>query len=115
MKIFNVSKREPLAERTEVAETFGTRLRGLIGHAPLGPGEAMLIRPCSGVHCWFMGFAIDVIFVNREWRVVHIEHAMRPWAVGRPIKDASFVIEMASGEAQRTQTMVGDQLEARPV
>ncbi len=111
-RVYNVTRQTWLTERTEIAETFWTRLRGLIGHAPLRPGEAMLIRPCKGVHCWFMGFPLDIIFVDPTWRVVSIAHDMQPWAVGRPIKAASFVIEMASGEAKRTQTMVGDQLQA---
>ena len=111
-RVYNVTRQTWLSERTEIAETFWTRLRGLIGHAPLRPGEAMLIRPCKGVHCWFMGFPLDIIFVDPTWRVVSIAHDMQPWAVGRPIKAASFVIEMASGEAKRTQTMVGDQLQA---
>ena len=113
MKVFNQTQNQFLTEKTEISDTFFSRLRGLIGHAPLNPGEGMLISPCSGVHCMFMSFPIDVIFVNKQWQIVHIEDSMLPWKVGRPISGASFVIETAAGHARATKTSVGDQLEPK--
>src|SRR5581483_3872731 len=49
-----------LGERVAVARTPLTRMRGLIARPPLAAGDGLLIEPCSGVHMWFMRYAIDV-------------------------------------------------------
>jgi len=113
VKIFNQTQKQFLTEKTEIADSFFTRVRGLIGHTPLNPGEGMIIRPCNGVHCMFMSFPIDVIFVNKQWQVVHIEDSMSPWKIGGLISGAAFVIETAAGHARATKTGVGDQLEPK--
>ena len=54
----------------EVAETALARMRGLMGRASLEPGHGMLINGTASIQMLFMRFPIDVVFLDREWRVV---------------------------------------------
>ena len=98
-----------VCERCEIADTAWTRAKGLLGRRALPAGEGLLIRPCSSIHMFFMLFAIDALFVDREMRVVGVAANLRPWKVAwRP--RAHAVIELAAGEAERRGVQVGDSL-----
>ena len=102
-----------LVDRGKVANNVWTRFKGLIGVRHLPEGDGLAIVPCSGVHCMFMSIPIDVLYVDKEDRVVGLDPNMKPWAVGRPYRGVRYVIELPAGTIARTGTQVGDQLQVR--
>jgi hypothetical protein len=92
-----------------IADTAWARMKGLLGRRELPAGEGLLIRPCSSIHMFFMLFAIDAVFVDREMRVVGIAANLRPWRIAWR-RRAHAVIELAAGEAGRRGVRVGDSL-----
>jgi uncharacterized membrane protein (UPF0127 family) len=86
-----------------------SRFWGLMGRRSLPQGEALIIDPCSSVHTLFMRFPIDVVFVDKDGRVVKIAAGLKPFraAVG---KGSRWVIEMTSGAAGRAGLVVGELL-----
>lgn len=65
--------------RAEVAETFAERAKGLIGRCGLPDGCGLLIPRCNCIHTFFMRFAIDATFLDRNDRVVRVVRNIRPW------------------------------------
>ena len=65
--------------KARVARTLFARMRGLIGTRSLPQGEGMLILRCNAIHTFFMSFAIDATFLDREGRVVKVVRNIRPW------------------------------------
>ena len=63
----------------EVARSFWARTRGLIGRRGLSPGQGLLILRCNAIHTFFMRFAIDATFYDRQGRVVKMVRNIRPW------------------------------------
>lgn len=59
---------------------------------------------------FFMRFAIDAIFVDREWKVIHIAHCIKPWRVSRIVPRSRRVIELPAGTCRITGTSPGDVL-----
>ena len=110
LAIWNETRRALLAAHARMADTFWARGRGLIGKRPLRPGEALILRPCKGVHTWFMAYPIDVVYVDGADRVLDLDQEMRPWRLGRPRPRARYVIELPAGTIRRTGTRVGDRL-----
>jgi uncharacterized membrane protein (UPF0127 family) len=92
-----------------VADSASTRLRGLLGRAQLASGEGLLLRPCGSVHTWFMGYAIDALFLDRDLRVLQVANDLRPWRMAVARK-AKAVLELPAGEAARNSIKTGDQL-----
>jgi uncharacterized membrane protein (UPF0127 family) len=99
-----------VCERCAVAATPLARMRGLLGRSGLPPGEGILLRPAGSVHTAFMRFPIDVVFLDRELRVVAVEAGVPPWRT-RARRGAKAVLELAAGEAKRVRLAVGDRLE----
>ena len=100
---------EPVCERCSVAETSLTRLRGLLGRRHLRSDEGLLIRPTSAIHTCFMRFAIDVVFLDRDFVVVGLAPDVRPWRfAGR--RRANAVLELAAGESRKRRIQLGERL-----
>jgi uncharacterized membrane protein (UPF0127 family) len=89
-----------VCEHCLLAETVFARLRGLLGRSSLSPGEGMLLRPAASVHTAFMRFPIDVVFLDREDRVVKVAAELRPWRAAS-CRGSRTVLELPAGEAVR--------------
>ncbi|HOX67306.1 MAG TPA: DUF192 domain-containing protein [Burkholderiaceae bacterium] len=101
-----------LAADVLVANRYFSRLRGLIGHPPLQPGRGLWIVPTQQVHTHFMGAPIDVIFLDRDMKVLRVVPALAPWKLSPWVKGARSALELAAGTA--ATVAVGDRLVARP-
>ena len=101
-----------MCERCLLAETPLTRARGLLGRAGLERGEGILLRPASSIHMWFMRFAIDAAFLDRDGRVLRITEHLRPWRLAA-CKGAKAVVELPAGECARVGLAPGDVVRVR--
>jgi uncharacterized membrane protein (UPF0127 family) len=110
IRVQNVTRGESLVTEGRVADTAWTRLKGLIGSRPLEDGEGLLIVPCQSIHTHFMGFPIDVLYVDAANRVVGLHHGLPPWRFGRIHLRARFVVELPAGTVEATGTELGDRL-----
>jgi uncharacterized membrane protein (UPF0127 family) len=113
IRVDNVTRERTVVANCEIADNSWTRFKGLIGHAPLAEGEGLLIMPCSSIHSHFMGFPIDVLYVDKEQKVVGVDENLKPWRFGHFFKRVRFVVELPAGTAAATGTQVGDQLQVQ--
>lgn len=110
LKILNRTRDTVLATEAAVADTSRTRNIGLLRHKSLPDGQGMWIVPCEGVHTFFMKFPIDVIYLDRNKRVVKVRPNLVPWRISLCLR-AHSVLELPAGKAGATATERGDQLE----
>ena len=96
-----------------VADTYWTRLRGLLGRASndFGNGSGLWIVPCHGVHTLGMGFPIDVLYLDRHMSVIYAQAELRPWRVAPVRRLATSVLELPSHTLAETKTEIGDTIE----
>jgi uncharacterized membrane protein (UPF0127 family) len=97
-----------VCERCELAESFWTKFRGLMGHASLPADEGMLFRPAGSIHMFFMRFPIDVVFCDGDLRVVKVVRDLKPWRMAAA-RGAKVTIELAVGAASGIEP--GDELQ----
>ena len=112
-QLYNLDQQTVLVRQLEIARDSRARNRGLIGHAPLGAGQGMMIKPCRWIHTFRMSFAIDVIYVGKEGRVVAITEDLPPKRIDRPVLRARFVVEMAAGATRASGLQIGHRLQVR--
>ena len=86
-----------VAFNVTLADTFVSRLVGLLKHKKLEDGEGLLINRCKQVHTFGMKFSIDALFLSRDGEILHIEDDIRPGRVSRHIKKAHQVLELKAG------------------
>ena len=110
MQVINQTRLVPLITRGRLADTFWTRLRGLLGSPPLQAGEGLILVGEKSIHTLFMGFPIDVVYVDRNHQVIRADPNMVPYRLGPFVPKSAFVLEMPVGTISNTATEVGDQL-----
>jgi len=98
-----------ICERCEIPESAFGRARGLLGRDGLDPGAGMLIDRAGSVHMFFMRFPIDVVFLDRDWRVVGVRHGLRPWRMAAA-RRAVAALELPAGTAAAAGIEAGDVL-----
>jgi hypothetical protein len=98
-----------VATNIEVALDSASRRRGLLGRDGLDTGAALVIAPCNAVHTFFMRFAIDAVFLDRELRVRKIVACLKPFRLASSL-GARSVVELAAGEAARVGLAEGMRL-----
>lgn len=110
---FNRSRNAYLATQVAVADTHWTRLRGLMGTsvASFRSGQGLWIVPCHGVHTFAMRFPIDVVYLDRAKKVLHLEKSLQPWRIAPVRRKAASVLELPSDTLTATGTAIGDELE----
>jgi uncharacterized protein len=99
-----------VCERCIVADSPLPRMRGLLGRRNLGSDEGVLLRPAGSIHTFFMRFPIDVVFLDRDGRVLRVAESVRPWRTAAA-RGARAVLELRAGESGRRRVAVGDVLE----
>lgn len=82
-----------------IADRFWQRAVGLLSHASLPMGSALLIKPCKDVHTFFMRFNIDILFLDKEYRVLSVRSNIAPYRFVFGPKGSIAVLEMGSGAA----------------
>lgn len=107
--------------RLEVADTSFSRLRGLSGRKVLSEGEGMLfVFPEDGLYGFWMKdmrFPIDIAWLDRRYRIVHLEKHVMPDsypAVFSPGVHARFVVELPAGFFEKRELGLGTVLEILP-
>jgi uncharacterized membrane protein (UPF0127 family) len=110
LRVHNQSQDTTLADRAQIADTSRTRKTGLLKHDRLERGEGLWITPCEGVHTVGMKFPIDVLFLDKQRKVVKVRAAMPRWRLAACLW-AHSVLELPSGTAAATKTAAGDQLD----
>jgi uncharacterized protein len=98
-----------ICERCEIPESSFARMRGLLGRNGLEPGSGMLIDAAPSVHMFFMRFPIDVVFLDRDRKVVRVVHTLKPWRVAGA-RRAVAALELPSGAAAEAGIEEGDLL-----
>ena len=108
--VYNKTKETFLAFRVKVADSFLSRLIGLLGKKFLKPDGGVWIIPANAVHTIGMLFTFDLVLIDKDFKVVGLRELVRPFRVTRPNFRAESVIELPAHSIFKSRTEVGDQL-----
>jgi uncharacterized membrane protein (UPF0127 family) len=97
-----------IADDVKIADTFMTRFVGLMNKKSINEGEGLLLMRCSSIHCFFMKFTIDAVYLSKDMIVLDKE-TVAPWKIGIFVKRAAHVLELSENASKRISP--GDKLE----
>jgi len=109
-QVVNSDRGTMLGDRVIRASNLLSRTFGLMGVASLPVGDGLLLLGDNAIHTCFMRIPIDVAFLDRQEKVVHLIHRLAPWRASRIVWRARAVLELPAGTLQRTGTQIGDRL-----
>ena len=97
MRCFNPTTQEVLANNLKMKDTFFGRLIGLMFKKSLPAGSGIILKPCTQIHTCFMRFNIDVVFLDKNLKVLHIIENMKPWRISPLLLKARYIVELPAG------------------
>lgn len=95
------------------ARYWHQRARGLLARPRLQPGQGLLIEPCASVHTCFMGYALDLVFLDRGNRVLGWREHLPPWRAAG-LRGAHATLELPAGSLHTLVLEIGQQLHWQP-
>lgn len=111
LTLHNTTRNQPVCGTVHAAVSYWSRLRGLLCRPEPQAGSGLLLLPSRGIHTFFMWYPIDVVFLDRELRVLRLCEAVAPWRVRLPGAHTHCVLELRTHEAGRRGLAVGDLLQ----
>lgn len=93
-----------------IADSFFTRFAGLMFRKNLPAATGLFLAPCNSVHMCFMRFAIDVVYMDKEYNIIKVVKNLSPWTGLSMYPKAWAVLEMLAGEADRCGLEMGKTL-----
>lgn len=100
MSVVNLRSGEVIASQVTVAQSFGQRLKGLMGTDWLSADRGMLFPRTNAVHMCFMRYPLCVLYLTRELVVLRVV-VIRPWRIGPVVKGAYWVLELPDSAAAK--------------
>lgn len=97
--------------KIQIADSYFSRLKGLMFRKEPILNEGLLIVPCNAVHMFFMKFPIDVVLLNEQNQVVEIFHSLKPWRMTKPVKSAHSTLELPAGSIKQLEIKHGSILQ----
>lgn len=110
MRITNKTNNSVIAEDAILANTSWKRMKGLLGKKEFGKGCALILEPCNSIHTLFMRFPIDVLFVDKNNKVIKAISCIKPFRLTYVYFNAARAIELPAGTIQMSSVYEGDTL-----
>ena len=104
----------------KVADSFLQRLRGLMFSKRLPPAQGLLLKRCASVHTAFMRYAIDVVYLDAQGRILKCIANLKPWRASSSgfgwlaarRMGGVHTLELPAGSIQQMGLQPGDHLVA---
>lgn len=87
------------------ADTFLQRLRGLLFTDFLPEHTGLLLENCNSIHMFGMRYALDIVFVDQDFRICKIVKNLKPWHIAGCLR-ARHTIELPAGTIEEYQFYV---------
>ncbi len=113
--LYNVITGQELANEVKVADSFFSRLIGLLNRKELEESEGLILTKTKQIHTIGMRFPIDVVYLQRKnnklLEVIAIEENLLPNQIGKKVKGANIVLELPAKKLKKIPLQAGDLLE----
>jgi uncharacterized membrane protein (UPF0127 family) len=108
--VYNQTRECFLSLGVTPADTTFARLKGLIGKLKLRVDEGLWVVPSCGIHTMGVLFPLDLIYLDDDYRVVHVIEHFHRFRISPFKTQATSVLELPTHTIYSSQTQTGDQL-----
>jgi uncharacterized protein len=109
-RVVNSTRQKILANQAKRETSFFGRALGLMFTKFLAPDCGLILAPCSSIHMFWMAYAIDAVFLDRNSRVVGLVQEIKPWRTSKIFLHATACVELPPGTIAKSDTRIGDTL-----
>ena len=96
LKVINKKNNEVLSQDVMKAYSVKDRLIGLMFKKEISY-DGLHLEPCNSIHTFFMKFPLDLVFLDKNLKVVKVLEGVKPWRMTRLYFSSSSVLEFKTG------------------
>lgn len=100
-----------ISHKMVMATNFLSRIKGLMFSENLPDCDGFLISPCNSIHTFFMRYSLDILFLDKDFKVVMPLYDLSPWRMTWIYFNSRHVLEMKAGTMTKG-IKIGEKLEA---
>ncbi len=100
--LYNKTTKQKITEKIKIADSFWKKFKGLMFSSE--PDYALIFelekegKLNASIHMLFVFYAIDVVYLDSNKKVVDIKLNLKPWALNyTPKKPSKYFIEFLAG------------------
>ncbi len=110
--IRNTTKKSIIAGNREICSSILSKAKGLMFSLKSDKAKVFIFNTEArrGLHMLFVFFPIDVIFLDKNKRVVEMKENLLPFTLYFPKRKAQYIIEAEKGTIRKSRTKVGDKV-----
>lgn len=109
-RVVNATRQKILAEPAKMSTGFLSRAIGLMFTKSIDAGTGLILEPCNSIHMFWMNYAIDAIFLDKNARAVGLVQEIKPWRTSKMFLHATTCVELPAGTIAKSDTRIGDTL-----
>lgn len=106
-KIFSEEGGVCLIDDMSITTNVWERMQGLIGKPQLAPNQGLMLSSCNSVHTFGMKYDLDVIFLNKNKKIVKLVERLKPMRVSFCL-NAVDTLELNSGVIKSLELNLND-------
>jgi uncharacterized protein len=111
----NVDTGRVLAWRVRRADGWLERTIGFLPRSSIAPEEGLWFEHCNAVHTVGMRSALDIVFLDRNHRVLRVASGVPKNKLYIGVPKARVVIEFGPGFSEANPLLHGERLQLEPV
>jgi uncharacterized protein len=109
--IKNKTKGTVLANHSNVSSSFIFKFRGLMFSRKINDFGLVFVfheNTKISLHMFFVFFTIDVLFLDKDRKIIEIKEGFKPFALYFPKKEFMYVVELPPGTIRKSKTEIND-------
>jgi uncharacterized membrane protein (UPF0127 family) len=103
----NTTKNVEVSKNVIVANSFFKRLKGLMFTKEFPQDSTMYISPCRQIHTFFMNYAIDVLYLDKDNVILDVDENIKPGRIGKKVKGTVSVVELPANKIRKLNMEIG--------
>lgn len=114
MKVIHKKSQKNIANNIKIANTFQSRLLGVMFIKEMKDMDGLLLDPANSIHNCFVRFSLDVLFLDKNYKIVKIIRNFKPWRFSWIYLSSRRVLELPAGMLIQ-DVEIGDEVEVQGV
>jgi uncharacterized membrane protein (UPF0127 family) len=94
-----------------IADSFFKRFKGLMFSKSIEDRESLLLTKTNSIHMFFMNYNIDVLFLDKTYKIIDIKINMKKRTISKIYKNVENVLEFKANYLKQFNLKIGDILE----
>ena len=95
----------------KIADSYKSKIVGVIGWEDWGGCAGLLIKDANSIHTFFVRFAIDVVFLDKGFKIVKIVENLKPFRFSPIVWSAKHTLELPNGVVRKKSLHIRNKID----